>query len=133
MVAKEIYGKNSPESAGLRAKEIEGKSFSQMVKILSKRLDTLQSELHSYDSSKWQANFIQQCESRHKELEAVWKASWITHDSGKRLIDDIYKKYTVKVSKLSLKRRLAKRIKMEETEDWTLVKSKIRDALSDQK
>ena len=52
------------------------------------------------------------------------------HCNGKRLIDDIYREYRVRHTKFDFKRRLAKRMKNEQSEDWTLVKSKLRDAMA---
>jgi hypothetical protein len=46
------------------------------------------------------------------------------------LIDDIYREYRVRHTKFDFKRRLAKRMKNEQSEDWTLVKSKLRDAMA---
>ncbi|MCU7837276.1 MAG: AAA family ATPase [gamma proteobacterium symbiont of Taylorina sp.] len=129
VVAKEIYVQESPESVGHRSKDIEGKTFEEMAKILSNRLETLKSEVQNYDNSTWESQFVEKCNSRHSELLPSWNDSWVKHVSGKRLIDDLYKEYTINTSKLTLKRKLAKRIKIDTTEDWTLVKSKIIDAL----
>lgn len=130
VVAKKVYASNSPEGTGLRAKDVEGKNFSEMAEILSGRLRVLKSEIGDYIDSEWKKDFIGKCENKHKELLPTWNESWIKLASGKRLIDDLYKEYTINTSKLVLKRKLAKRISIEKTEDWTLVKSKILDALS---
>ena len=61
VVAREIYKKVSPENAGLRSKDIEGKSFDEMTEILSGRLKTLKSEIQDFDDSEWKINFIKKC------------------------------------------------------------------------
>jgi hypothetical protein len=76
-----------------------------------------------------ESQFYTKCKSRHAELLPLWNESWIKQASGKRLIDDLYKEYTINISKLALKRKLSKRMCLNKTEDWTLVKSKINDAL----
>ncbi len=129
VVAKEVYVKESPESVGHRSKDIEGKTFEEIAGILSSRLETLKSEMQSYDNSEWKSQFIEKCNSKHSELLPLWSESWVKQVSGKRLIDDLYREYTIHIPKLTLKRKLAKRIKIDKTEDWTLVKSKIIDAL----
>jgi len=129
VVAKEIFKKESPESAGLRANDIRGKSFSEMAEILSNRLEKLQSEINDYDNSKWKTNFIKKCEAYHTKLLPIWNENWDKQANGKRIIDDLYMEFTIRIPKLSFKRKLAKRIKADRTEDWTLVKSKILDAL----
>lgn len=131
VVAKEIYNKYEvPKSAGLRTKDVERKNFEEIAQILSGRLTALKSEIQNHDDSKWRSDFMQKCKSRHSELLPIWDESWEKYASGKRLIDDLYNEYKLKVSKLALKRKLAKRIYSDKSEDWTLVKSKILDALS---
>jgi len=113
-----------------RSKDIEGKSFNEMAEILSNRLDTLKSEINNYDNSNWKIKFIEACETKHTELLPIWENDWIKLASGKRLIDDLYKEYkTIHLSKIDLKRKLIKRLKTDKSEDWTLVKAKIIDAL----
>jgi len=129
VVAREIYSKESPESAGLRAKDVEGKQFDEIATILSGRLMALKAAIQNHDDAQWKSNFIQKCNSRHSELLPLWNESWVKQASGKRLIDDLYREYTINISKLALKRKLSKRMYLNKTEDWTLVKSKILDAL----
>lgn len=129
VVAKEVYTKQSPKSPGLRAKDVEGKAYQEMAKVLSGRLESLKTEIHDFNDSKWEENFLKMCDARHTELLPLWSESWIKLASGKRLIDDLYKEYKINVSKLVLKRKLSKRMQTDKTEDWTLVKSKIHDAL----
>ena len=130
MCTKYVYVKNSPDGVGHRSKDIEGKSFEEMAEILSNRLDTLKSEIINYDNSNWKRKFIEACNTRHTELLPIWEDVWFKLASGKRLIDDLYKEYKIPVAKLALKRKLSKRLKNDKTEDWTLVKSKILDALN---
>jgi hypothetical protein len=129
VVAREIYSKESPESAGLRTKDVEGKDFEQIALTLSDRLSTLKSEIENHDNTTWNSKFIEKCKERHSQLLPLWNEAWIKQTNGKRLIDDMYKEYTINISKLALKRKLSKRIKTNKSEDWTLVKSKIIDAL----
>jgi len=128
VVAKEVYVKESPESVGHRSKDIEGKTFEEIAGILSNRLESLKSEMQGHNNSEWKSQFIEKCNSKHSELLPLWSESWVKQVSGKRLIDDLYREYTIQIPKLTLKRKLAKRIKIDKTEDWTLVKSKIIDA-----
>jgi len=129
VVAREVYTSVSPESAGLRTKDVEGKDFDQIALILCDRLSTLKSEIDNHDDASWKSNFIAKCKERHSAQLPLWNEAWMKQASGKRLIDDMYKEYTINISKLALKRKLSKRMNINKTEDWTLVKSKIIDAL----
>lgn len=129
VVVKLVYPGLAPESTGIRNKEIEGKQFNEVADILSKRLSTLQESIENFKEDEWIISFIEKCNIKYEELLPVWQEDWIKQASGKRIIDDLYKEFSISISKLALKRRLAKRISHEKSEDWTLVKSKIRDAL----
>jgi predicted ATPase len=128
-VAKLVYTTLEPDNPGIRPAEIERKSFPEIAVILAERLLSIKAGLHTFDPQLWTTQFISICTSDHAKLEHQWKDDWLKLCSGKRLIDDIYQEYVIRISKFDFKRRLAKRMKLEQTEDWTLVKSKIRDAL----
>ena len=129
VVARKIYAEMEPDNPGLRPSEIERKSYTEIAAVLAGRLARIRSSLENFDQDKWGTNFISKCDALHASLKGEWADNWMKVCSGKRLIDDLYKEYTVRLSKFDFKRRLAKRMKNEQTEDWTLVKSKIRDAL----
>jgi predicted ATPase len=128
-VAKLIYKDLEPDNPGIRPSEIERKSYPEIADILAGRLANIKSSLDTFDRDKWKGGFVSKCETKHAEQVDRWKNDWVKFCSGKRLIDDVYREYTVRLSKFDFKRRLAKRMKDDQTEDWTLVKSKIRDAL----
>lgn len=129
VVAKEIYSALEPENPGLRPSEIVHKPYRAIGDILAGRLTEIRTALQAFPSSDWIATFVSRCEARDAELRQHWQEDWIKHCNGKRLIDDIYQEYKVNRSKFEFKRRLARRIKGEQSEDWTLVKSKLRDAM----
>lgn len=129
-VAKEVYATLEPESPGLRSTEIARKEYPAIAETLANRLASIKSELDSFNDNEWKDKFIQLCQEKHAEQTKIWNDSWNKVCNGKRLIDDIYRHYTVKQSKFEFKRAIARRIKSEQSEDWTLVRAKISDALS---
>jgi hypothetical protein len=129
VIATEVYMTLEPDNPGMRPSEIERKTYLVIAGILAARLQSIKSGLQAFDSDAWKEQFISKCSTLHATREGQWKEEWIKLCSGKRLIDDIYREYTIRMSKFDFKRGLSKRMKAEQTEDWTLVKSKIRDAL----
>jgi predicted ATPase len=129
LIATQVYKDLEPDNPGMRPSEIERKSYPEIATILAGRLLGIRSSLDQFVREEWQKAFVSKCEAKHAVLAEMWKNDWIKLCSGKRLIDDIYREYSPRISKLYFKRRLAKRMKDEQTEDWTLVKSKLRDAL----
>lgn len=129
VVAREIYSTLEPENPGLRTADLVDNSYDNIAEVLSDRLEEIQKEVQTFDKVEWKRNFVQQCICRHAELEQGWREEWIRLCSGKRLIDSVYQEYTIRISKFDLKRRLARRMRLERSEEWTLIRSKIRDAL----
>jgi hypothetical protein len=120
-----------PENPGLRPSEIARKSYDDIGHILAGRLTEIRDVLQVFRPSDWITTFVSRCQAKDADLKQRWQEDWVKHCDGKRLIDDIYREYKVKRSKFEFKRRLAIRMKREQSEDWTLVKSKLRDAMGD--
>ena len=129
VVAKQTYSDLEPENPGLRPSEIARKSYAQIAAILGGRLALIQNSLGAFESRGWIDQFIARCEKNDSQLRPRWTEDWFKLCSGKRLIDDIYREFPVKKGKYDFKRRLARRMKSEQSEDWTLVRSKLRDAM----
>lgn len=129
VIAKEVYAPLEPENPGLRQSEIAQKSYGDIGNLLANRLIGIHTSLQAFRPGDWTATFVSLCEARDAEKRKHWQEDWIKQCNGKRLIDDIYREYRVKRSKFDFKRRLAARMKAEQTEDWTLVRSKLRDAM----
>ena len=129
VVAREIYSNLEPDNPGLRSTDLVDKSYENIAEVLSGRLENIQNSLQMFDKVKWRRDFVQQCNQRHSELEEKWNEEWMKLCSGKRLIDSVYQEYTVRISKFDLKRRLSRRMRVEKSEEWTLIRSKILDAL----
>lgn len=129
VVAKDVYRTLEPENPGLRPAEIIRKSYSEIGVALAARLSIIRASLEPFTPEEWARAFVAQCESEDAQLRQSWQEGWIKQCNGKRLIDDIYRENTIRTGKFNLKRRLAKRMKSEQTEEWTLVRSKLRDAL----
>lgn len=129
VVAKEVYSTLEPENPGLRSSDVANKSYENIAETLSARLEGIHASLQSFERDKWMKEFVDECNSKHSELEEKWREDWVRLCSGKRLIDSIYQEYTIRINKFDLKRRLSRRMRQEESEEWTLIRSKIRDAL----
>lgn len=129
VVAKEVYSRLEPQNAGLRSSDVVRKSYEDIGEVLSNRLQEIKSALDDFDKIGWKQEFVRNCELRHSDLKEEWRDEWIKLCSGKRLLNDLYEEYTIRTSKMDLKRRLVRRMRNEESEEWTLIRSKIRDAL----
>ena len=129
VIAKNVYNLLEPENPGLRQSEITQKSYAEIADLLANRLTTIQISLQEFQPEAWKATFVARCAEKEAEMKERWQEEWMKLCDGKRLINDLYREYKVRKSKFDFKRRLATRMKAEQTEDWTLVKSKLRDAM----
>jgi predicted ATPase len=129
-VPSRVYSRMEPENAGLRPREVAGKTHEQIAATLVLRLESIRAALGSLDGEAWKREFVQACADDRRRLEEAWRDDWITLCNGKRVFDDLYREYNLRVPKLDLKRRVVRRMLNEKTEDWTLVKSKLHDALA---
>lgn len=129
LIAKEVYRERQSIDPSMRAKDLERQQFDEVSTVMSERLRELKESLDSYDIEAWKESFVEECRARFSDREQEWREGWHKFASGKRLIDDSYRTFSVNLPKRELKRSLVRAMKVEATEDWTLIRSKIRDAL----
>jgi predicted ATPase len=129
IVAKEVYSGMEPDNPGIRPAEIERRSCRDIGGILAARLSRIQEALHDLDSAGWQSAFVEKCDAKRAGLVEQWQEGWVRVCNGKRLIDDLYREYAIHLNKVELKRRLIRRLKRDGAEEWTLIRTKLMDAL----
>lgn len=130
VVVRKLYSGMEPENPGLRPAEIANGTYEEIGRRLVQRLAVIKSQLASLDQPAWVTAFVHSAGAEEAKLRDEWTASWIKVCDGKQLIDDLYHTYQIPLGKLELKRKIVKLMAAEQTEDWQLVKNKLRDALS---
>jgi len=129
LVAKRTYESLEPDNPGLRPKEVASLSYDQMAEILVSRLSTIKTQLAGLDPASWKAKFVQEAKTAEQSLAEHWNTSWRKLCDGKRVIDDLYKRFEIHVSKLDLKTRVMRKMVADESDDWQLIKGKLTEAL----
>lgn len=128
-IAKECY--IEPENPGLRPVDLSSGDFGEIAKVLVTRLMKIKTKLQDLDEAIWVTEFVDKCKAAETQRAEAWRSDWRRKCDGKRLIDELYKKFQIPMAKLELKKRIAKRMATEQPEDWTLVRSKLRDAVAE--
>lgn len=129
-VIKEVYSGLEPESPGLRATEIASKDYKEAARILSDRLLRIRKALMDFNQISWLAEFEEKCIACEKKKTDDWHDNWTKLASGKQVFDDLYRRYTIPLPKVELKKRVGRKMLAARTEDWTLVRAKLNEAIS---
>jgi predicted ATPase len=130
VAARNIYKGLEPENPGLRPSELAKSNLFDIAEKLVDRLITIKTQLAPLDRAAWVQHFVERADSEAARLKDEWSASWIRLCDGKKVIDDLYKTYQINLGKLDLKKLIVRLMAAEQTEDWQLIKTKLRDALA---
>jgi hypothetical protein len=130
-IARQTYATLEPENPGLRPKEIIGLSYDDIARKLVARLAAIKTQLTSLDSDAWAAKFVSDAKASEEAQREQWTSSWRKLCDGKRVIDDLYKRFKLDVSKLDLKIRIIRKMESDESDDWQLIKGKLREAFGE--
>ena len=128
-VATDKYNEMAFENAGLRPREIIGKSYADMSDILFSRLQTMKSQICMLSETDWKSAFVSACEEEHSRRQAQWDSDWLTLCDGKRFFRELHQLYGVKVSPIKLKKMVVERMQREQTDAWVLIEKILADAL----
>jgi predicted ATPase len=124
------YLKLEPENCGIRPKEVFSKSAQEAANALYERLQRVKESLASLEKSAWIEAFVSKCEFTSENLRSEWDDSWRKECDAKRLFKDIQAKYQCKVSIGFLKSEIMKEMRVQQNEDWKLLRTMISGAIS---
>ena len=122
LVSRETYSNVEPDNPGFRPKEIAGLDYDGIANLLVTRLSAIESQLRGMDAAAWQAKFVADAKEQEEVLKEQWGTSWRKLCNGKRLIDDLYRKFNINVSKVDLKIRVMRKMAAVESDDWQLIR-----------
>jgi hypothetical protein len=128
-VITRVYRRVEPDNPGMRPSEISGKDFSGAGEILVQRLLEIRNQTTPIASEEWIKCFVSTCEAERATLMDEWSSDWKKKCNGKRLIQDLYKRYEIRIDPLTLKKRIIRQMQSETTEDWRVVESTVRNEL----
>lgn len=127
---RRAYLTREPENCGIRPKEVFAKPASEAAELLWARLQRTQESLAALERDSWVASFVQECDRTAATLRADWDDSWRKECDAKRLFKDIQARYQAKISIGFLKAEVMKEMRVRQTDDWKVLQTLLRDALS---
>jgi len=127
---RKSYIPREPENCGIRPKEVFGKSAVEAAELLFARLERSRESLEALQRESWIANFVQVCDETAKAMRAEWDDSWRKECNAKRLFKDIQARYQAKISTGFLTAEVMKEMRVRQTDDWKVLQTLIREAIS---
>jgi hypothetical protein len=128
-VIARVYREFEPPNAGLRPSEVFGKDFNVAAGVLVKRILEIRNQTMTIVSDEWVREFSLRCEAARTSMSEEWSREWIKKCNGKRLIQDLYRKYQIGMDQLTFKKRIIRQMQADASESWRIVESTIRNGL----
>lgn len=120
----EILDEQSPKNISVTKKEIKEKNIQEIAKLVSEKINILKYELKKFNETEWEQSFKDCVESKITEMKYDWEDNWKLKCKGKDLLTTIYQKFGLSNYKDFVK-SLVKTNKVDDTEEWQILKSKI--------
>ena len=127
---RRTYLTREPENCGIRPKEVFGKPAREAAELLCARLQRSQESLAALKPDSWVAGFVQECDRTAAALRADWDDSWRKECDAKRLFKDVQARYQARISIGFLKAEVMKEMRVRQTDDWKVLQTLLRDAIS---
>ncbi|WP_144394704.1 ATP-dependent nuclease [Pleionea sediminis] len=117
IASRRAYEQFRPTSPGLDNEDLNEK-YEDMAGILFKKLESLKTDLVKMDLENWEEKYIEACKEKDKELSKSWGGKWISECNGKDVLDKLFNYYSVKCSRIELKKSLMRLMKEKESSEW---------------
>jgi hypothetical protein len=111
----------------LQAKDLKGVTIHNVAEALFDRMSSARASIPAVEKDVWTDEFKKAAEARKQKMLLTWEAKWPELCDGKRLISDLHKAASLKISESSFKARIVREMRDKSAETWRLVK----DILSD--
>ena len=114
---------------GLRKDDLSPTSTQAIAESLSVRIQAAKSKLETIDLNTWPQAFSTAVDLKSIELEKTWESNWVPLCDGKRLLMDLSKEVTLRMSQKKFKLRLMKEMALYRTPNWLEMESSLRTLL----
>jgi len=129
IAAREVYKSYQYQDASLRGEDLKETSIEAVANALFERMDGARASIPDVQKADWIANFTTQVEVRKAALLGTWEAKWPELCDGKKLISDLHKRASLKMSEAMFKVRIMSRMRETSSETWRLVRDMLNDLL----
>jgi predicted ATPase len=130
MAVRTVYKRLEPENPGLRSTDLSTGILSEIAKVLAMRLESIAGQIRAFDLPTWVRDFEEEVKQAEQKIQEDWSRDWIRLCDGKRVIKDLYSRYSINIDKLSFKRRVIQQMREKPSETWRVVESRLRETLA---
>jgi len=127
---RRAYIAREPENCGIRPREVFGKPPAEAAEILYGRLERVHLGLSKLTKEEWIPDFLGEVERLAASIRSDWDDSWRKECDAKRLFKDLQAKFQAKVSIGILKLEVMKEMRNRQNDDWKVLQTLIRQAIS---
>ena len=129
VVAAHVYSAKNYENPGLRPREISGKAYDEVAKVLYARLSVMQTQIGGLSEDSWCSKFNEECEAEEQARLGRWETDWELLCDGKRFFRDLHQRFKLKIATLRFKTMIVERMAREQTDSWIVMQKMLSDAL----
>jgi hypothetical protein len=121
LAIKDIYLKRAPESTGIRKSDFEGRTVEDAAEILAGRLEIAKPVFDEFDRPSWVDAFVTDVNARKSQIDDEWSIKWEETCSGKKLIQDLYRRYEISIKQVEFKKEIIKVMAERKADDWRII------------
>ncbi len=123
VVTSELLFEYRELRVGLTAKEIKGKSVAEIADIQLRRISEIEAALKAQtNAADWGSAFKLRHAEKRAEREPIWENDWKKLCSGKVLIEDVQREYTLHMDLTKFKCLVASELARQQKDDITILK-----------
>lgn len=121
------YAENHFLGLGLRKEDLNPESTQDIAEALAERIQGEKVKLERFDAALWLASFPAKVELKREKLEKTWESSWVSLCDGKRLLLDLSREVTPRMSLRKFKLRVMKDMALARTPNWCEMESALKN------
>jgi predicted ATPase len=129
IAAREVFKSYQFEDASLRAEDLKETALEAIANALFERMARARASIPEVPKDQWITKFSGEVEARKAALLGTWEAKWQELCDGKKLISDLHKRASLKMSESVFKARIMKGMRDTSSETWRLVRDMLNDLL----
>jgi hypothetical protein len=113
----------------LRTEDFKGSTVEALASAFYDRMADARASILDVPKDQWTSRFVADVAQRRQSLLGTWEAKWPEICDGKKLISDLHKKSSMKMSESVFKARIVRGMREASSETWRLVRDILTDLL----
>jgi energy-coupling factor transporter ATP-binding protein EcfA2 len=129
IAAREVYKSYQYLDASLQSDDFKGTTIESLASSFYDRMAAARASISEVPKDQWTQDFVKAAEDRKQTLLKTWEAKWPELCDGKKLISDLHRAGSMKMSETTFKMRIVKGMRDASSETWQIVRGLLNDLL----